>query len=256
MDPAPSIGIFGALVVLVVSMVMEGGSPASLLLPAPILLVVGVTVLVTIAGGTMADAKQSIAGLKHAFTSKAPSVDDLIDPIVALAEKVRREGMLAVEDQVASLDDPFLQKGLTMAIDGVDIEEVREVLEAELRAKRADDRQTAKFFSDAGGYAPTIGIIGTVMGLVHVLGNLSSPDKLGPLIASAFVATLWGVMSANLVWFPLANRIKRIGQIEATRMELAIEGVFSIQAGVSPRLMGDKLRSLLPANQHGAAEAA
>lgn len=255
MDPAALIGIVLGFVVLIVSNIMEGGSPTSLLLMAPMLLVFGTTIMVTIAGGTMADAKGAIGSVKHALTAKLPPAGELVPTIVTLAEKARREGLLALEDGVRDIEDPFLVKGVTMAIDGTDPEELREILEAELSAKKAEDKHAAKFFMDAGGYAPTIGIIGTVMGLVHVLEKLSEPEKLGPLIAGAFVATLWGVMSANVLWFPIGNRLKRIAQLEAARMEIAIEGVSAIQSGANPRLVAEKLRSLLPAGQQ-ATEAA
>jgi chemotaxis protein MotA len=249
MDPASILGIGLGLVVVIVANILEGGHPTSLLLFPPILLVLGTTILVTIAGGTMADAKNAVRSLKRAFTGKVLPAADLVPTVVALAERARREGLLALEDDVRNLDDPFLAKGVTMAIDGTDPEELRDILEAELAAKKAEDKHAAKFFTDAGGYAPTIGIIGTVMGLVHVLEKLSTPDKLGPLIASAFVATLWGVMSANVLWLPLGNRLRRIGQLETARMEIAIEGVAAIQAGANPRLVAEKLRSLLPAGQ-------
>jgi chemotaxis protein MotA len=119
-------------------------------------------------------------------------------------------------------------------------------MESELHAKRLDDKHSAKFYNAMGGYAPTIGIIGTVMGLVHVLENLSEPEKLGHLIAGAFLATLWGVLSANLVWLPIGSRLARIGELEASRMELVIEGVMAIQAGSNPRVVAQRLRSLLP----------
>ena len=138
-----------------------------------------------------------------------------------------------------------------MAIDGTDPEELREILESEVYAKRLADKQAAKFFADAGAYAPTIGIIGTVMGLVHVLENLAAPAELGHLIAGAFIATLWGVTSANVIFLPLGNRLKRLGELEAARMEVTIEGIAAIQAGSNPRVVAQKLRSLLP----GAAEA-
>ncbi|MFL6107994.1 MAG: motility protein A, partial [Marmoricola sp.] len=176
--------------------------------------------------------------------------------VVGLAERARREGLLALEESIATIDDPFLVKGVTMAIDGTDPEEVRDILEAEVYAKRAEDKQRAKFFADAGAYAPTIGIIGTVMGLVHVLENLAAPEELGHLIAGAFVATLWGVTSANVIWMPISNRLKRLGELECARMELAIEGVAAIQAGSNPRIIAQKLRSLLPAGQQPEAEAA
>jgi chemotaxis protein MotA len=175
--------------------------------------------------------------------------------IVALAEKARREGLLALEDELKKVDDPFLVKGVTLAIDGTDPDEVRDILEAEVHATKAQGKHSAKFFADAGAYAPTIGIVGTVMGLVHVLENLAQPEELGHLIAAAFIATLWGVMSANVIWLPIGNRLKRLTELEAARMELIIEGVAAIQAGSNPRVIAQKLASLLPAGEQPAASA-
>ena len=132
-----------------------------------------------------------------------------------------------------------------LAIDGTDADEVADILGAEVDAKRAADKAAAKLFHDMGGFAPTIGIIGTVLGLVHVLGNLGDPSTLGEKIASAFVATLWGVMTANVFWFPLANRLKRVSEVECEQMEMTIEGVLAIQAGANPRLIAQKLNSML-----------
>lgn len=256
MDPAPAIGIGLGFVVVVAANVMEGGNPTSLLLLPPIMLVFGVTILITIAGGTMADAKNIVPSLKRAFTGKVTPAAAVIPDVVQLAERARREGLLALEESIATLEDEFLAKGVTLAIDGTDPEELRDILECEVHAKRAEDKQGAKFFSDAGAYAPTIGIVGTVMGLVHVLENLSAPEELGHLIAAAFVATLWGVTSANVIFLPIGNRLKRLGDLEAARMELVIEGVAAIQAGANPRLIAQKLRSLVPAGQLSDAEAA
>ena len=249
MDAAPAIGIGAGFGVIVVSNLMEGGNPASLFLLPPMILVIGCTVAVCVAGGTMQDAKNVIGSFKRAFGSSVTPPGAMVPVVVSLAERARREGLLALEDAVKDIEDPFLVKGVTMAIDGTDPEEVRDILEAEVHAKKAEDKHAAKFFSDAGAYSPTIGIIGTVMGLVHVLEQLSQPEKLGHLIAGAFVATLWGVMLANVVWFPIGNRLKRLGTLEAARMEMAIEGIAAIQAGSNPRLVAEKLRSLVPADQ-------
>jgi chemotaxis protein MotA len=249
MDPATLIGVLIAFVVIIVANVLEGGNPASLLLLPPMLLVFGTTLMVSFAGGTMADAKLALRGLKRAFTGAAPNGAKLVPELVSLADKARREGLLALEDSVAQLDDPFMAKALTMAIDGTDPEELRDILEAEVYAKRAEAKQSAKFFNAAGGYAPTIGIVGTVMGLVHVLEQLAEPEKLGPLIAGAFVATLWGVLSANVLFLPLGARLTRLGELEAAQMELVIEGVAALQAGSNPRIVAQRLRSLLPADQ-------
>lgn len=252
MDLAPTIGIGGGFAVVVAANVMEGGNPMSLLLLPPLLLVFGTTVLISVAGGTMMDAKNIPNSLKRAFTGKVDPAADLIPEVVTLAERARREGLLSLEESISTIDDPFLVKGVTMAIDGTDPEEVRDILEAEIYAKRAEDKQAAKFFADAGAYAPTIGIIGTVMGLVHVLENLAAPEELGHLIAAAFVATLWGVTSANVIFLPLSSRLKRLSELEVARMELAIEGVAAIQAGSNPRIIAQKLRSLVPSGQRDA----
>ena len=249
MDPATLIGILLGFLIIVVSNIMEGGNPMSLLLIAPMMLVLGTTLMVTVAGGTMIDAKNALKSIKFAFTAKVRPASAVVPTVVALAEKARREGLLALEDAVKEIDDPFLVKGVQMAVDGTDPDEVRDILEAELYAKRAEDKYSAKFFGDAGAYAPTIGIIGTVMGLVHVLENLAAPEELGHLIAGAFIATLWGVMSANVIWLPISSRLKRLNELENARMELIIEGVAAIQAGSNPRMIAQKLTSLLPAHE-------
>lgn len=246
MDPAPAIGIGLGFVVVVAANVMEGGNPTSLILGPPMMLVFGCTILVCIAGGTMGDAKNILPSLKRAFTGNVVPAADLIPDVVSLAERARREGLLSLEEAVSNVKDPFLVKGVTMAIDGTDPDELRDILEAEVHAKRAQDKQSAKFFTDAGSYAPTIGIVGTVMGLVHVLEQLAAPEELGHLIAGAFVATLWGVTSANVIWLPLGSRLRRLSELECARMELAIEGIAAIQAGSNPRVIAQKLRSLVP----------
>lgn len=246
MDPAPAIGIGLGFVVIGGANMLEGGNPMHMFLLPPLLLVFGATIMVTIAGGTMADAKGAALSLKHALTSGAASADDLVPEVVQLADRARREGLLSLEESVRSLDDEFLRRGVTMAIDGTDPEELREILESELHAKRKADKHAAKFWSDAGAYAPTIGIVGTVMGLVHVLENLAAPEELGHLIAAAFLATFWGVCSANVIFLPIGNRLKRLSELELARMEVAIEGIAAIQAGSNSRVVAQKLRSMLP----------
>jgi chemotaxis protein MotA len=248
MDRATQIGLGLGLFAIIGANLMEGGSPTSLLLVPPMILVFGGTIGAAMAGGTMTDAKNAVQSLKRALTWKQVPSADLVQVMVKMADKARREGLLTLEDAVRDVEDDFLKRGVSLAVDGTDPEELREILEAELDGKRAADRQSAKFFNDMGGYAPTIGIIGTVMGLVHVLENLSNPDELGHLIAGAFVATLWGVMTANVMWLPIGSRLARIGQLESTRMELVIEGVLAVQAGANPRVVAQRLESLIPAS--------
>jgi chemotaxis protein MotA len=246
MDPATLAGIGLAFGAIFGSMIMEGGNPASIMLIPAMVLVFGGTLGAAMAGGTLKDVIGLVNSFKRALLGKVVASDALVDTVVKLAEKARREGLLALEDAMKEVDDPFLKKGLQLAIDGTDSDELRDILEAEVDAKRKADKAAAKIFADMGGYAPTIGIIGTVLGLVHVLENLSEPSKLGHLIAGAFVATLWGVMTANVLWLPMGSKLKRASEIECSQMELVIAGIINIQAGANPRLVAQKLRSLLP----------
>jgi chemotaxis protein MotA len=246
MDIATLAGLALAFVIVFAVQMLEGGHPGSIMLFPAMLLVFGGSLMAVMAGGTLKDFLGLIGSLKKAFTAKVTPPDAVVESVVKLAERARKEGLLALEDAIKGVDDPFLKKGLQLAVDGTDPEELREILEAEVDAKRKADKAGAKHFADMGAYAPTIGIIGTVMGLVHVLENLSNPDELGHLIAAAFVATLWGVLSANVIWLPIASRLKRLSEIECAQMELVIAGILNIQAGANPRLVAQKLRSLLP----------
>ena len=254
MDPALAIGVVLSVVAIFGSVIMEGGNITAIFLPAPMLLVFGGTIGAAVAGAVLRDAKSLPRQLVRAFTAKTPQPDAAVETLVRLAGKARREGLLALESEAAELDDDFLRRGLQLAIDGTDSEEVAIILTSEVDTKRAADKAAAKLFSDMGGYAPTIGIIGTVLGLVKVLGHLSAPSKLGAEIASAFVATLWGVMTANVFWLPMSNRLKRVSEAECEQMELVIEGILAIQAGANPRLIEQKLQSLLPLDSRSTPE--
>src|SRR3954467_6280302 len=235
---------------LLVTMILEGASPMAIILLPPLILVFGGTFGAAIAGSAMADVTKIGRWFKQALLpAKVPPIADRIATLVTLAEKARKEGLLALEAQVKEIDDPFLKRGLQMGIDGTDPEELRTVLEGEISAKKGEDKVAAKFFTGMGGYAPTIGIIGTVVGLIHVLENLSDPASLGPLIAGAFVATLWGVLSANMFWLPMAAKITRISELQAAQMELLVEGITEIQAGTSPRAVRQKLTALVPPSE-------
>jgi chemotaxis protein MotA len=220
-DPASLIGVVVALAGIFTSMIMEGSSPTAIILIPPMILVFLGTFGAGIAGSSMADVTKLGGWFKLALMPpKVPPATERIGVLVSLAEKARKEGLLALEAEVKNIDDPFLKRGLQMGIDGTDPEVLRSVLEGEIAAKKAEDKVAAKFFTGLGGYAPTIGIIGTVIGLIHVLENLNDPGKLGPLIASAFVATLWGVMTANVFWLPFAAKITRTSA-RAVRQKLA-----------------------------------
>jgi chemotaxis protein MotA len=237
-------------------MVMDGGSPAALLAPSSILLTFGGTIGAATAGMLMSDAKSLPAILKSALTTKVTAPDESVAVVVTFAEKARRQGLLALEEDARQIDDAFLRKGIEMAVDGADPEEIRDIMEQDLIAMKSRHKAGAQFFQNMGGFAPTMGIIGTVMGLLHVLNNLSTPATLGPMIAAAFTATLWGVMQANVFWIPIANRLKRTSEIEVRRMELLLEGILAIQAGANPRVVEQRLLSYLSPKEQEAAKAA
>src|SRR6476659_7685783 len=250
MDPATLIGIVLSLGALLTTMVLEGSSPMAIVLLPPIILVFGGTFGAAIAGSAIADVTKIGGWFKLALMpAKVPPLSDRIATLVSLAEKARKEGLLALEAQVKDIDDPFLKRGLQMGIDGTDPEELRTVLEGEISAKKGEDKVAAKFFTAMGGYSPTIGIIGTVVGLIHVLENLSDPASLAPLTAGASVATLWAVLSANIFWLPMGAKITRISDLQAGQMELLVEGITEIQAGTSPRAVRQKLTSLVPPSE-------
>jgi chemotaxis protein MotA len=256
MDISTLVGVIAALAIVFTVQILEGGSPASIILIPSMILVFGGAFAAGMAGGVLKDALGAGKLLQKAFLAKVTPPTKLVDEIVKLAERARREGLLALEDAVKTVQHPFLKRGLQLAIDGTDPEELHDILHAEVSAKKKADKAGTKIFESMGGYAPTIGIIGTVMGLVHVLENLDDPKSLGHSIAAAFVATLWGVLSANVIWLPLATRLGRLSGLEAEEMELVIDGVLAIQAGSNPRLVAQKLRSLLPPEDAKAAEAA
>ncbi|MFI5895274.1 flagellar motor protein [Actinoplanes sp. NPDC051513] len=256
MDISTIVGVVVSLAIVFTVQILEGGSPASIILIPSMLLVFGGAFMAGMAGGVLKDATGAGKQLQKAFLAKVTPPTQLVENIVKLAERARREGLLALEDAVKTVEHPFLKRGLRLAIDGTDPEELHDILHAEIAAKRKSDKASSKLFENMGGYAPTIGIIGTVMGLVHVLENLNQPETLGHSISAAFVATLWGVLSANLIWLPVAARLTRLSAVEAEEMELVVDGVLAIQAGSNPRLVAQKLRSLLPPDEAKKAEAA
>ncbi len=250
MDPATLIGFVVSLVALLAFMVMEGSDPSSLLFLPAIVLVIVATFGAAMSGQTMDDLKKLPGWFKLAvMPAKVPPATDQIQTLVSLAEKARKEGLLALEAQVKAIEDPFLKRGLQMGIDGTDPEELRAVLESEISAKKAEDKVAAKFMNTMGGYAPTIGIVGCIVGLMNVMANLNDPSSLGPMIASAFVATLWGVMAANFWFLPMGAKILRVSELQAAQMELLVEGITEIQAGTSPRAVRLKLNSLIPPSE-------
>lgn len=238
-------GVILVFAAVFASLIMEGASPTSIILIPPIILVFVGSIGAAVSGGYLADAKIILKQLVKAFTAKPPKSDDAVAELIALADVARREGLLALEEKARNAEDPFLREGLEMTVDGTDADEIYDVLASRIKTRKKTDHLGIKFFADMGGYAPTIGIIGTVIGLIHVLSNLDKPEELGHLIAGAFVATLWGVMSANVLWLPFSSKLKRISEAEVAHLEMLLEGVMSIQAGTSPRVVEKRLRAVI-----------
>ncbi len=246
MKAATAIGIVAAIVGILGAAMMEGTSPTAFLnMPAMILVFVG-TFGVTLAACGMDVVKKIPAYYKIAFAGAEHHLAAKVHELVAFAEKARKDGLLALETDLEEIDDSFTKKGMQLVVDGTDPDLVREILEVEVDAMAARHKEGAELFKTAGGFAPTMGIIGTVMGLVHVLQNLSAPETLGPSISGAFIATLYGVGAANIVLLPVANRLKALSTEETELRTMTLEGILSIQAGDNPRVVADKLVSFIP----------
>ncbi len=220
---------------------IEGGSVGSLLQATAALIVFGGTLGAVLLSFSMSDVKRALSSLRTVFLWDGEPPTTTINVILNYAKKARKEGIMSLEDDLERVDDPFLQKGLRLAVDGTDPHAVREMLEIENQSREEHDEIPAKVFESGGGYAPTIGILGAVLGLIHVMQNLADPTKLGAGIAVAFVATVYGVGSANLIFLPIGTKLKMKARHEARRRELVIEGIMAIQEGLNPRTIQEKL---------------
>jgi len=247
-----AIGLLIAIVGLFLGSTMEGSNPMAILNVPALLIVLGGTFGAVMAG-TSFDAIKAIPTLyKRAFLAEPPDLNARLRELVSYAEKARRDGLLALDEQLGTVEDPYTRKGLQLVVDGTDPELVAEVLEAENDAMRKRHKAATQPFEKAGGYAPTMGIIGTVFGLIHVLENLDKPETLGPSISAAFIATLLGVASANVVYLPIAARLKQLSEEELHFREMTMEGVLAIQAGDNPRVVAEKLVAYVPPKQRPA----
>lgn len=245
MDIVSIIGIVLAFVAILGGQLLEGGHIGSLLQLTAFIIVMGGTI-----GAIMlqSSAKIFVHGMKLTkWVILPPQAEpqNLIDQVLGWSGTARKGGLLALEPQLDELDDAFTRKGLQMLVDGAEPEKIREALEVEIATYEKHHLDASKVWMAAGGYAPTIGILGAVLGLIHVMENLSDPSKLGGGIAVAFVATVYGVGSANLFFLPIANKIKSIVEQEVTMREMLIEGLMSIANGENPRVIESKLQGYI-----------
>lgn len=246
MKAATAIGIVLGLVALLLAAMLDGTSPTAFINIAALITILGGTFGATLASCGMQSMRRIPSLFKMVFSAEPPDMRGRLDLLVMLADKARREGLLALDAMLPEIEDGFTRHALQQVVDGTDPEMVHTIVEAEVEGMAARHEAAAKPFEKAGGFSPTMGIIGTVMGLVHVLQNLSQPSTLGPAISSAFLATLMGVGSANVVFLPIANRLKAISAEEVELRMMTLEGILAIQAGDNPRLVADKLMSYLP----------
>ncbi len=236
-------GIVAAIGLILLGQALEGGHVGSILQSTAALIIFGGTL-----GAVMVayPKKQFVMGMrmvKLAFTERKADLGGLARQIVEFASVARRDGVLALEGKLADVQDPFLRRALQFVVDGVDAEVTRSTLDAAIEADYEEHIVGAKVWESAGGFAPTIGILGAVLGLIHVMENLSDPSKLGGGIAVAFVATIYGVGVANIFFLPFATKIKLKLGAEKERKTLIAEGVLSIQEGLNPRVLEEKLRA-------------
>ena len=240
------IGLFVGLAGLYLGATLEGSNPMAVLNLPAMLIVLGGTLGATIMGTSFDAVKAIPLQYKRVFAPDSPDLNAKVAELVGYAEAARRDGLLALDEVTNTIEDPYTKKGLQLVVDGTDPDLVAEILESENDAMRKRHAAGVQPFDKAGGYAPTMGIIGTVFGLIHVLGNLDQPETLGPMIAAAFIATLLGVASANVVFLPAGARLKQLSQEELHARAMIVEGILSIQAGDNPRVVQEKLITFVP----------
>ncbi|MGI9861859.1 flagellar motor protein [Moorella naiadis] len=244
MDLASILGVTTAVAAILIALLMEGNSLAALVNIPAFIIILGGTVGATAFSCPLKELRRVPSLLGQVFKESHDDSGNLIDTLVNLAETARREGLLALESRSQQYDDRLLRHGLSFAVDGIDPEEIRRIMENEIIRRQQEYKSGASIFETAGGYAPTMGIIGTVIGLVHVLSNISDTTKLAAAIAVAFLATLYGIASANIIWLPIAAKLKARASEKLVADQIIMEGILGIVQGKNPRLIQRELGTL------------
>jgi chemotaxis protein MotA len=245
MDIATIVGLVVGVGAVLIAYIMEGGALSAIIqLPAMILVIFG-----TLGAGTITTSLDTLKNLpnliKVALIQKAEDQLLLIERIVKIAEKARREGILGLESNMKEEKNSFFKKAIQLVIDGTEVTSLRMILETEMTYISERHRTGQSFFQKLGGFSPTLGIIGTVLGLINTLGNTEDASKMASHIAAAFIATLWGVALANLIYLPISDKLKYRNEEEMKSLELIVEGIISIQSGENPRIIKTKLLSFI-----------
>jgi chemotaxis protein MotA len=248
----PDLATLGGLAValggIMSGFLIEGGQVLQLLQITAALIVFGGTLGAVMVTTPLDVLKRAAAKLVWVFMQKQLSPDAIIEEIIGYATKARKNGIVSLEQDAERVADPFLRKALNLAVDGTDLQEIRKMMELEIGIDEQQSEAEAKVFEAAGGYSPTIGIIGAVLGLIQVMKSLSNIEKVGEGIAVAFVATIYGVSSANILFIPSAGKIRARTQAAMQMKELMLEGVAGIVEGLNPKLIRTKLEAYAQAN--------
>lgn len=242
MDKISIVGLALGIAAILVGQVLEGGHIGSLIQPTAFLIVIGGTLGAVMLQSPLVVFMTGLKMTKWVFLPPENDPAKLIEQVANWSHVARKEGLLALEAQIPLVPDPFMRKGLQHLVDGVEPERLREVLEVEIGAYEEQMKQSAKIWEAAGGYSPTIGILGAVMGLIHVMENLTDPSKLGAGIAVAFVATIYGVGAANLLFLPVAKKLLANIARLVTLREMFVDGLVGIANGDNPRIIESRLQ--------------
>jgi chemotaxis protein MotA len=245
MDVLSLLGLLLAFIAIIGGNFLEGGHLSALLNGPAALIVVGGTLAACLLQSPMSAFKRAMQNVIWILFPPRIDLAGGIDRVVNWSLTARKEGLLGLESVADSEPDSYSRKGLQLLVDGAEPAAIRSILEVDFLTQEARDIQAAKVFESMGGYAPTIGIIGAVMGLIHVMGNLADPSQLGNGIAVAFVATIYGVATANLILLPVANKLKAIAVRQALYREMLLEGILSIAEGENPRSIELKLQGFM-----------
>jgi chemotaxis protein MotA len=245
MDIASIGGLLLALIGILAGMMIEGGSIAQITQPTAAMIVCGGTAGAVMLQFPMSIFIAAIKALGKVFLHKGEDGEAILTQLVDFANKARKSGIVSLDADLASVHDPFLKQALMLAIDGTEPSEVRKIMQLELDNRSEIEEKIPAVFEAAGGYSPTVGIIGAVLGLIQVMKNLDNIDEVGRGIATAFVATIYGVAVANLICLPAAGKLKFRHREEQMIKEMMLEGVISILEGMNPRMIETKLRTFL-----------
>jgi len=247
LDKNTFVGIAIALIGIGIGTVLEGGAIAQLLQPTAALIVLGGTLGAVLVQFPFPIVARAFVQLKDVFLRSGPTPDHLIQHLLRFAYKARREGILSLDTELAKIEDPFLKESLMLAIDGVNAADLRKMMELQLEYEGEKDERVPKVFDAAGGFAPTFGIVGAVLGLIQVMQRLQNINEVGKGIAVAFVATIYGVGSANLFFLPWAGKLRIRLREKQVVQEMTLEAVLAIIEGVNPRALELRLNSFAAA---------